>query len=151
MPLYPEYGGGGLDCAGPVPQLSDPEKKISGIIGNSRQRNPFVDIIRFRRMFAGIGSALFIFGLFIPTVRYISPKTPVSIFSINPFFSIVYLVFAVIALILILLHYSMVPQFIGIILGIYLIIIAIPAILNGTLDASFGVLVTGDVLLMTGI
>ena len=102
-------------------------------------------------MFPGIGAVLFIFGLFIPTVRYISPKTPVSIFSINPFFSIVYLVFAVIALILILLHYSMVPQFIGIILGIYLILIAIPAILNGTLDASFGVLVTGDVLLMIGI
>jgi hypothetical protein len=102
-------------------------------------------------MLASIGAVLFILGLFIPAVRYSSPKIPVSIFSINPFFSIAYLALAMIALILILLHHSTVLQIIGTILGIYLIIIAIPAILNGTLDAGFGVLVAGDVLLMVGI
>ncbi|WP_292427411.1 hypothetical protein [Methanoregula sp.] len=56
-----------------------------------------------------------------------------------------------IALILILLHYSLIPQIIGTILGIYLIIIAIPAILNGILDIGFGVLVTGDILLIVGV
>lgn len=150
MPLHPECGCKRLDSAEPVRQSRYREERGPENIGNPWLKSVLFDTICLRRIFAGIGAVLFIFGLFIPAIRFISPKTPVSIFSINPFFTIVYLVFAVVALILILLHYSTVPQIIGTILGIYLIIIVIPAILNGILDAGFGVLATGNILLIVG-
>jgi hypothetical protein len=151
MPSHPECGWGGLNSAESVFQSGNWRERIPKITRNPRLKSLCFDTICLRRIFAGIGAVLFICGLFIPSVRYISPKTPVSIFNIHPLFSIVYLVFAVIALILILLHYSLIPQIIGTILGIYLIIIAIPAILNGILDIGFGVLVTGDILLIVGV
>jgi hypothetical protein len=150
MTFHPECDKAGSGSAKPDHQYKNREERIHAIAVNPRLKSRYSDTLCLRRICAGIGAVIFIWGLFIPSVQYISPGAPVSVFGINPLFSTVYLVCAVIALVLILLHYSMVPRIIGTLLGSYLIMIAIPALLNGTLDVGFGVMVTGDILLIVG-
>ena len=97
-----------------------------------------------------MGIILFISGIFIPSVRIGFSGETIPIFAANPPFSSFYIMLAVVALVLIMSDYQIVPAVIGTSLGIYLMIIGVPAVFQGSVGAGFIIVVIGDILLITG-
>jgi hypothetical protein len=97
-----------------------------------------------------VGIIMFISGIFIPSVRLSSSGATIPIFAANPPFASVYIMLAVAALVLIMSDFQIVPALIGTTLGLYLVIIGIPAVFQGLLGPGFTVVALGDILLIAG-
>jgi hypothetical protein len=99
---------------------------------------------------AMVGIIMFISGIFIPSVRMSSSGATIPVFTANPLFASVYIILAVAALVLIMSDYQIVPALIGTTLGLYLVIIGVPAVFQGLIGAGFALVVIGDILLIAG-
>jgi hypothetical protein len=96
------------------------------------------------------GTVLFLSGLFIPSVATYPSGTVVPVFTANPSFAGIYAILALAALAFVLLDDLVLPAAIGTTLGLYLVIIGVSAVLDGSLGVGFLVPATGVLLLVTG-
>jgi len=97
-----------------------------------------------------VGIIMFISGIFTPSVRMSFSGATIPIFTVNSSFSSIYIMLAVAALVLIMSDYQIVPALIGTTLGLYLVIIGVPAVFQGLLEPGFTIVAIGDILLIAG-
>jgi hypothetical protein len=96
------------------------------------------------------GTLLFLPGLLLPSVAMYPAGALVPVVSANPLFAGIYILLALAALVLLLLDDPVLPAVIGTTLGIYIVIIDVPAALNGSPGAGLYIMALGDLLLIAG-